>query len=203
MPRGYAAKPSSRSHTIMMLQGRRGGPWLPRFRSPSYRGGRRGIQPVPVAGSTLHRGLHAVSTGRHASTSRPYSRRVCVGGRPTGFGADGPPQAPGRHSGRMPGRNSDRTPARIRWSTEGATLLPAGASRGLHAASRAACRITWALRLHPLVAPVSGPGVVLLPATRRYCPCGVNPHQLGARGAGDMAPARGPPLSATGSYCRV
>ena len=86
------------------------------------------------------------------------TRRVCVGGRPTGFGADGPPQAPGRHSGRMSGRNSDRTPARIRWIAEGATLLPAGASRGLHAAPRAACRITWALRLHPLVAPVSGPG---------------------------------------------
>ena len=39
----------------------------------------------------------------------------------------------------------------------------------------------------PLAAFVSG--VVLQPATRRYCPCGVNPHRLGARGAGDMTQA--------------
>ena len=64
----------------MLLQGRGGGPGLSRSRAesrpPSYRGGRRGIQPVPVAGSTLHRGPHAVSTGRYASTSRPYSPRL-------------------------------------------------------------------------------------------------------------------------------
>ena len=45
----------------------------------------------------------------------------------------------------------------------------------------------------PLVAPVSG--VVLRPATRRYRPRGVNPHRLGARGGGEMTPARRPPLS--------
>ena len=61
----------------MMLRGRGGGPGPPRSWPPSYRGGRRDIQPVPVAGSMLHRGPHAVSTGRHASTSRPYSSRLC------------------------------------------------------------------------------------------------------------------------------
>ena len=202
MPRGYAAQPSSRSHAIMMLRGRGGGPGLPRSRPPSYRGGRRGIQPVPVAGSMLHRGPHAVSTGRHASTSRPYSPRLRRGtpcrvrrGR-TATSTRAPLWAHvraqlGPHTGPDPLEHGRR------YTTSGRRQ------------SRAPCRLAGSMPYHlgatppPTRRACVRPGVVLPPATRRYCPCGVNPHRLCARGAGDMAPARGPPLSATGSYCRA
>ena len=37
------------------------------------------IWPAPVAGSMPYRGPHVASPGRHASTSRPYSPRLCRG----------------------------------------------------------------------------------------------------------------------------
>ena len=141
----------------MLLQGRGGGPGLSRSRAesrpPSYRGGRRGIQPVPVAGSTLHRGPHAVSTGRYASTSRPYSPRLRRGtpyrvrrGR-TATSTRAPLWAHvrvqlGPHTGPDPmdrgrryttsGRRQSRAPCRLAGSMPyhlGATPPPAGPTR--------------------------------------------------------------------------
>ena len=159
-------------------------------------------------GATLHpagdsRGIHAVPRAAcciagAARLHQPALLAASVSGDALpGSARTDRRKHPGASLGACPGATRA-----ARWS--------AGLRTALHyvrpapvAASRAACRITWALRLYqpaPFFALVSG--IVLRPASRRYRPCGVNPHRLGARGAGDVAPARGPLLSATGSYCR-
>jgi len=193
------------------------------------------ILPTPVAGSMPYRGPHVASPGRHASTSRPYSPRLCRGTpyrvrrglihRPRGGPGGGAGircchLCSGLRAGRSirlrrpPGRLDLRfrrpCPASPRTS---AACPPAEA--GKRAATHSAANVLAladAARADahaqslveaafharppkpaPLVAPVSG--VVLRPATRRYRPRGVNPHRLGARGGGEMTPARRPPLS--------
>ena len=187
----------------MMLRGRGGGPGPPRSRPPSYRGGRRGIQPVPVAGSTLHRGPHAVSTGRYASTSRPYSPRLRRGtpyrvrrGR-TATSTRAPLWAHvraqlGPHTGPDPldrgrryttsGRRQSRAPCRLAGSMPyhlGATPPPAGPTR--RARIRPGDRPTTC---HQALPPVwRQPSSTRCSRRRGYDPG--SPH-----------------LSATGSYCR-